>query len=158
MNLKIELSRQTDLIISILAIYFVFFGYICNTYGKSIGFYLIFLNRILFNPTSYLSSLILAGIVFFMVIREDFFQYGIRNAIWLTPIVLGLSCIWFWIINGFNISIVWLYFITLDGWITILSILGINITTALLASYVKLLLLKRKKELDKIQNFKSPKI
>lgn len=138
MKIKIDLSRQGNFIFAILMIHFLFFGIICNIYLKSIGAGIIYINKILFNPTSFFSLIALIGIVFFMVFRENFYEYGIRNSIWLIPIIIGESWIWSWFINGFDIAIIGLFFINLDGYLTILSLLGINLLTAILAGFAKL--------------------
>jgi len=136
-NVKIELARQGTFILAIIFIHFIFFGYIANVYEKDIGIDLIFLNKILFSPASYLSTIILIAIVFFLAFRENFFEYGLRNSIMLVPIIIGMSWFWSWFINGFNIMIIPLFFITLDGYLTIISLLGINFATAILASILK---------------------
>ena len=138
-NIKIELARQGTFILAVIFIHFLFFGYIANIYEKEfpIGVDIIFLNTILFNPASYLSTLILVAIVFFLAFRENFFEYGLRNSIMLVPIIIGMSWMWSWIINGFNLIIIPLFFITLDGYLTIISILGINFVTAIIASILK---------------------
>jgi len=157
MKFKINLSRQGNFLLSILLIYFVFFGYICNIYNinegyKTIGSDLIFLYRVLFGSFSYFSSIILIIIVFLMAYREDYFQYALRNAIWLTPIIIGISWLWYWIIYGFNFFMIVNFFINLEGYITILSIFGINFGTALLASYLKIRYLDYIKKLDLIKS------
>ena len=136
-NVKIELARQGTFILVIIFIHFIFFGYIANIYEKRIGIDLIFLNKILFSPDSYLSTVILIVIVFFLAFRENFFEYGLRNSIMLVPVIIGMSWVWSWIINGFNLLIIPLFFISLDGYLTIISILGINLATAILASILK---------------------
>lgn len=150
-QIKIEFARQGNFIVAILLIHFLFFGYIANVieiytavpvevhiFKQSKSFVdIIFLNKILFSPASYLSTLILIAIVFFLAFRETFFEYGLRNSIMLVPIIIGMSWLWSWIINGFNLTIIPLFFITLDGYLTIISLLGINFATAILASILK---------------------
>lgn len=136
-NVKIELARQGTFIVAIMLIHFIFFGYIANVYEKDIGMDIIFLNKIMFSSASYLSTLILIAIVFFLVFRENFFEYGLRNSIMLVPIIIGMSWFWSWLINGFNLLIIPLFFIRLDGYLTIISLLGINFATAILASILK---------------------
>ena len=136
-NVKIELARQGTFIVAIMLIHFIFFGYIANVYEKDIGMDIIFLNKIMFSSASYLSTLILIAIVFFLAFRENFFEYGLRNSIMLVPIIIGMSWFWSWLINGFNLLIIPLFFIRLDGYLTIISLLGINFATAILASILK---------------------
>ena len=136
-KIKIEFARQGNFIVAILLIHFVFFGYIANVYEKSIGIDIMFLYKILFSPVSFVSTLILIAIVFFLVFREEFFEYGLRNSIMLIPIIIGMSWVWSWFINGFNLIIIPLFFIRLEGYLTIISIFGINFATAILASILK---------------------
>ena len=136
--MKIELSRQGNFIFAILLTHFVFFGYICNVYSKGVGEKLLFLYQVLIDPSSILAIVILFAIVFFMVFREKFYEYGIRNSIWLTPIIIGQSWIWIWIINqGFDVTIIIEFFTRYEGYVTILSILGLNLFAAILAAIIK---------------------
>jgi len=135
--MKIELSRQGNFIFAILLTHFVFFGYICNVFQKQVGEKLLFLYQVLIDPSSIFAIVILFAIVFFMAFREKFYEYGIRNSIWLTPIIIGQSWIWTWIIDGFDITIIGEFFIRWEGYVTILSILGLNLFTAILAAILK---------------------
>ncbi|MHA1985071.1 MAG: hypothetical protein ACW98D_00380 [Promethearchaeota archaeon] len=150
MKFKIELSRQGNFIIAILLIHFVFFGYLANIYFKQIGESLLFLYQVFIDPTSYLSLIILIVIVFIMVLREKFFEYGIRNSIWLTPIIIIQSFIWYWIIYGFDITIIGTFFTRYEGYVTILTILVVNLLTAILAAILRQYIDKRKKILKLI--------
>ncbi|MFX1596798.1 MAG: hypothetical protein ACFFBK_12130 [Promethearchaeota archaeon] len=72
-----------------------------------------------------------------MVFREKFFEYGIRNSIWLTPIIIGQSWMWMWFIVGFDITLIGEFFINYEGYITIFSILGINLLAAILGAIAR---------------------
>ncbi len=134
MKLKIDLSRQGNFILAILLIHFVFFGYLSLTFEKGIGEKILYLYQILFDPSTFLSLIILFAIVFIMVFREKFFEYGIRNSIWITPIIIGESFIWTWIMYGFDPTIIGDFFTRYEGYVTILSILGLNLSAAILAA------------------------
>ena len=135
---KIEFARQTNFVLALLLIHFVFFGYLSNVYQKSIGEGVLFLYQVLFHPDSYLSSIILAAIVFLLVFREKFFEYGIRNSIWLVPFIMVQSWIWYWfVIESFDITIIGVYFLRIESYITILTLFGLNIFIALLASIAR---------------------
>ena len=133
----IDIGRQGNFILALFMIYFVFFGYICYMYDKTIGIGLIFLNRVFFSPYSFMSIIILFVIVFIMVSREQFYEYAIRNGIWITPFIIGMSWVWYWIIYGFDITVIGMYFISWEGYLTIFSIIGINLTSAILAAIMK---------------------
>lgn len=137
MKIKIDLSRQGNFILALLLIHFVFFGFICNIYLRTIGEELVFLYQILFNPSTILSLVILIAIIFLMVIKENFFEYGIRNSIWLVPIIILLSWFWYWLLNGFDIALIGVYFTCIEGYLTIISLFGINFTSAIGAAIIK---------------------
>lgn len=145
---KIDLGRQTNFIIALLLMHFVFFGYISNVYYKTLGIDILYLHRVLFSPYSFLSFLLLFGIVFLMVFRENFFEYGIRNSIWLIPIIMIESWFWYFFIFydlrtdifvqlGNLFVAIGQFFINIEGYITIITLFATNIFAAILASVVK---------------------
>jgi hypothetical protein len=88
-----------------------------------------------------------------MVVREKFFEYGIRNSIWLTLIILGQSWFWYIFIN-YKLDIllqIGLFFISVEGYLTIFSVLGINLLAAILAAFSKQQYIKRFKKIQEIQ-------
>ena len=143
---KIQLGRQGNFILGIILLYFVFFGYITNAYPRfynqaikktvqsMVGQKLIFLYQILFNPSTFLSFIILFAIMFFVAFRESFYEYAIRNSIWYVPAIIIISWIWYWILYGFDASAFYIYFIRVEGYITILTLLCTNLFAAILAS------------------------
>ncbi|MFX0142065.1 MAG: hypothetical protein ACFFDN_50980, partial [Candidatus Hodarchaeota archaeon] len=131
---KIELGRQGGFIFALLMIHFLFFGYIANTAivfdtvidgmsdYKQIGDRIVFLYQILFHPSTFFSFIILFGIVFYLVFKEQFYEYGIRNSFWLLPFILVESWIWYWVIHGFDISIIGIFFIRIEGYLTLIAL------------------------------------
>jgi hypothetical protein len=206
---KIEFARQTNFVLALLLIHFVFFGYLSNVYRKDIGEGVLFLYQVLFlsipinlsvlwltlivvliisigvlliaskieasdriffiillafiscvliipivlgvvmfpevlgvlisvNILPDFSVIILAGIVFLLAFREKFFEYGLRNSIWLVPFIMVQSWIWYWfVIESFDISIIGGYFLRIESYITLLTLFGINIFVAILASIAR---------------------
>ncbi|MFX0080243.1 MAG: hypothetical protein ACFE94_00670 [Candidatus Hodarchaeota archaeon] len=150
---KIEFNRQANFIVTLLLIHFIFFGYICNRYRKSIGEDILYLHKILFNPYSIVSLVILFIIVFIMAFREDFFEYGIRNSIWLTPFILAQSWFWYIFVN-YKLDIliqIGRFFINYEGYITIFSVLGINLLAAILAVYSKQKYIEHFRKIEEIE-------
>ncbi len=137
MKKKIEIGRQSKFILACLLIHFLYFGYICNVFEKSIGENILFLYKVMFNPQSYLSLIILFGIIFITVFRERFFEYGIRNSMWLILFIIFESWIWYWFINGFDILIIFTFFIRYEAYISILSLVGVNLLSAFLGAILK---------------------
>ena len=145
---KIILGRQGNFVFGLILLYFVFFGYISNAYPRTyilalketvqttIGFRLIFLYQILFNPSTFLSFIILFAIMFYVAFRESFYEYAIRNSIWYVPAIIIISWIWYWILYGFDPSVFYIYFIRVEGYITILTLLCTNLFAAILASII----------------------
>ncbi|MHA1337174.1 MAG: hypothetical protein ACTSPW_15770, partial [Promethearchaeota archaeon] len=131
---KIQISKQGNFILTLLLIHFIFFGYICNVYEKHItGVQILFLYQIMFNPKSYLSAILLFIIIFIMAFRETFFEYGLRNSIWIIPFIIIMSWIWYWFINqNFDITIIARYWLYPQTYITILLLLGLNFLAGLL--------------------------
>ncbi|MFX0010955.1 MAG: hypothetical protein ACFE9R_11615 [Candidatus Hermodarchaeota archaeon] len=155
--MKIEISRQGNFILACLFIHFLFFGYICNIYDKAIGENVLFLYKVMFHPASFLSTIILFVIVFIMVYREEFTEFGIKNSLWLVVLIIIESWIWYFFIRGFDgevliqtfINIFPLYFIRYETYLTILILLGINLATAFFAGFVKTKLREYRKKLMK---------
>ncbi|NHJ23030.1 MAG: hypothetical protein EAX89_00540 [Candidatus Lokiarchaeota archaeon] len=144
MRNKIDIGRQGNFVLAVLMIHFVFFGYISNIYEKSIGNRVLFLYQVLFNPASILSLIILVLIVFYMSFREQFFEYGIKNSIWLIAVITIESWIWYIFINSFQRDFFQLtgemfalYFGSIESYITILTLLGINLVSAILGAFAK---------------------
>ncbi len=145
---KIHLGRQGNFILGLLLLYFVLFGYIANAYPRyidvdlnktvqsAIGLKLIFLYQIFFNIRTFWSFIILFAIIFFVALREPFYEYAIRNSIWYIPAILIMSWIWYWILYGFDPTVFYIYFIRVEGYITILTLLGTNLSAAILASVI----------------------
>ncbi len=153
---KIEFGRQGNFIVTLLMTHFVFFGYISNRYRKSIGEDILYLHKILFNPYSFLSLIILFIIVFIMVIRENFFEYGIRNSIWLTPFIIAQSWFWYIFVN-YKLDIfvqIGRFFTSYEGYLTIFSVLGINLLAAILAAFSKQKYNEHFKKIKEIQTLK----
>lgn len=130
---KIEFARQGNFVLALLLIHFVFFGYICNYFEKDItGEQILYLHRILFNPQTFISLIILFAIVFYVGFREQFFEYGLRNSIWLIPGIIIMSWIWYWFINQeFDPTIIGTYWLHIESYITILTLLGVNLLAAI---------------------------
>ena len=151
MKFRIDFGRQGNFILALLLLHFVFFGYICNIYEKAIGEKVLFLYQTFIDPIAILSGILLFGIVFIMVLRENFFEYGIRNSIWLIPFIIVMSWIWYWFINGFDIFMIGFYFTRFETYVNILVLLGINLLSALLAAITKesyARFIKRSKEIE----------
>jgi hypothetical protein len=134
---KIEIGRQGNFIAGMVLIYFLFFGYIANVYKKSIGDELLFLHQVLFNARTFTSFIILFIIVFIISYRESFFEYAIRNSIWLIVPIIILSWFWYWILFGFDFKVFYIYFIRIEGYLTILTLLCTNLFAAIIASIIK---------------------
>ncbi|MFX1456296.1 MAG: hypothetical protein ACFFDB_13060 [Promethearchaeota archaeon] len=150
---KIKLGRQGNFFLGLILIYFLFFGYITSEYLRDIwgvihvGDRLIFLHQILFDSSTFFSFIILFGIMFFIALREPFFEYAVRNSIWYIPAILIMSWFWYWVLYGFNPAVFYMYFIQIEGYLTILSLLCINLFAAILASIIN----EKRKELRALE-------
>lgn len=135
---KIEFARQGNLILALLLIHFVFFGYLSNVFRKDIGEGVLFLNQVLFRPEAFLAVIFLFAIIFFMTFREKFFEYGIRNSLWLVPIIMGMSWLWYWFITvRFDFTVIFGYFLRIESYLTIILLLGINLGASISGSIAR---------------------
>ena len=135
---KIDIGRQGNFILGLLLIHFVFFGIISNVWRKTLGMDILFLQNVMFNSRSYLASIVLFLIIFQMTFRENFYEYGIRNSLWTIPFIIVESWVWYWFIEGeFNIGIIGTYFIQIESYISILSVLAIILSASLLGAIAK---------------------
>ena len=116
---------------------------VSNTIRPLANGILIFVYQILFHPHSFLSLIILFAIVFFIALRESFFEYAIRNSIWYIPAIMIMSWFWYWFLYGFDATVFYIYFIQIEGYLTILTLLCINLLAAFLASIIN----EKRKEL-----------
>lgn len=137
---KIDFGRQANFILALILIHFVFFGYISDRYRKLIGEDILYLHKALFSPYSFISFILLFAIVFIMVFRENFFEYGIRNSIWLVPFILGESWLWYVIVTSRLdvFAAIGRFFISYEGYLTIFSLLATNLLAAITASIAKI--------------------
>lgn len=153
---RIKIGRQGNFILGIVLIFFVFFGYICNEYPRSyegdmtIGTELLFLYQVLFNQKTFWSFVILFVIMFFLALRESFYEYALRNSIWYIPVIIIISWFWYWVLIGFDPSVFYIYFITIEGYLTIATLLCINLLAAISASVIN----EKRKELLQIEDLK----
>jgi hypothetical protein len=83
-----------------------------------------------------------------MVFRENFFEYGLRNSIWMIPFILIESWVWYFFIFYDLRTDIWLqfgslfaaiaqFFINIEGYITIFTLFATNLFAAILASIAK---------------------
>jgi hypothetical protein len=100
-----------------------------------------------------------------MVYREEFSEFGIKNAIWLVVLIVISSWIWYffvaqWVLDpyhlyetpfeGFIATLLDIfpgYFIRFEGYLTILILLGLNLSAAFLAGFTKSKIREYKKKL-----------
>ncbi len=139
---KIDIGRQGHFRLGLLLIHFLFFGYLSNTYidisvEVNIGDGILFLYKVMFSPYSFLSAIFLFLIIFFMTFRENFYEYGMRNSIWTIPFIIVESWIWYWFINGFNIALIGVYFIRIESYLTILSLVALVLSATFLGAIAK---------------------
>ena len=72
-----------------------------------------------------------------MGLREKFFEYGIRNSIWLVPIIVIESWIWYWIIDVYKVNFFVDYFLNINSYYTIVVLFIIVFLTAVAAAYFR---------------------
>jgi len=109
---KREITKQGNFILSLLGIYFIFFGYICLVYNEFITEYgvisyeIIFLNRIFFSKETWAAAIIVFLIIAFMAFRENFHEYALRYTHYLIIFTFISSFIRHWIAVEFNLNLI----------------------------------------------------
>jgi len=139
---KIDIGRQGNFMLGLFLIHFLFFGYLSNVYintlpSDTIGDGILFLYKVMFSPYSFLSAIFLFLIIFLMTYRENFYEYGMRNSIWTIPFIIVESWIWYWFINGFNPALIGVYFIQIESYLTILTLIAVVLSATFLGAITK---------------------
>ena len=156
-HIKLELKNQGSFIVALILIFYIYFGLICNllmfdekgypTNYPSLenGEILMwtFLNYI---QMYFLPVLLLFGICFILTYKQDISQYGIKQALWLVPVILAISVIWHWSIFGFSIEPFNLLFSHWEGYAYILILFIINLSGAISAMKLKQYLYQKRQK------------
>ncbi|QEE17636.1 hypothetical protein DSAG12_03473 [Promethearchaeum syntrophicum] len=113
---KREITKQGNFILSLLGIYFIFFGYICSVYNEFISeegivsYEILFLNRIFFSKSTWLATILVFLIIAFMAFRENFHEYALRYTHYLIIFTFILSFFWHWMAVEFDLSLIPIFF------------------------------------------------
>ena len=163
---KIQWSKGEHFIVGFVMIYFLFFGFICNTsfigdagYQKEPGNKLLFLYTAFTNTdTIIFDNLFLPGwldfiflipvwasiFVFFGIgiiqsYQEDFLVYAIKNNLLMVPVVIVMS--WIWYAINYHVLIfyvIWWYFTSLHGYLNIIVLTFIYGLAGFIGGYLKI--------------------
>lgn len=156
--IQLTFKNQGGFVVGLIAIFYGYFGIICNSvmYDPSTGFQihknewiggnLIIWSYQTYVQTFFIPAFILFFVCFYLTFKEDIPYYGIKSSIWLVPITILISFLWFWIadVNG-----IWFQpFILLlghpNGYLTIFIIFAINLSGSLIGMRVKQLVLAKR--------------
>lgn len=151
-------KNQGGFIVALLTIFYGYFGIICNIvmYDPATGFqfhksewtggHLIIWSYQAYIQTFFVPALILFFVCFLLTFKEDIPYYGIKSSIWLIPITILISFIWYWVsdVNGISIQPFILLFGTLNGYLTIFIIMALNLSGSLLGMKVKQFILAKR--------------
>ncbi|MHA1560506.1 MAG: hypothetical protein ACTSPA_00135 [Promethearchaeota archaeon] len=160
-----EISKQGNFILSLLGIYFIFFGYICLVYNEFISeegivsYEIIFLNRIFFSKTTWAASLIVFIIIAFMAFRENFHEYALRYTHYLIIFTFISSFFWHWMAVEFDLSLISIFFGfkkvegigRFEGYLTIIIVIILYYLSAFVGCALKKEYKKHLKKIHDIQ-------
>ena len=166
---RISIVESAVFIITVILIYFFVYGYIANVYEKYPGDHLLFIYKAFFSNytlvkyeniwdrelsyVSYYSVFIFLAIMLLQGYKENFLVYALKNAIWVVPVMMILSWVWYAINYQMNLFIViGMYFSDIDGYINIVILLALSMGASLLGAYLKTLHYKKLKKME--QEFK----
>ena len=159
----INWTKSGNYVIAMGLIYFIFFGFICNSGGslkqqdpanKLLFVYTSFFNTDLLTLNSlsipeianWIESIPLWTTIFLVIgiginqsYREDFLIMAIKKNIWMVPYIIGLSWIWFAFNYEMNIFIViWRYFSSIHGYLNIAFLLVLYGGTGIIGGALKI--------------------
>ncbi|MHA1869340.1 MAG: hypothetical protein ACTSXF_00190 [Promethearchaeota archaeon] len=134
---KTTLIKVSKFLITLLAVYYLVFGYICNIFEQTPGEHLLFIYTAFFDRESWLSLILFIAILTFQAYKEDFLVYSVKNNIWLTPFIILIS--WFWYIINYNVVFepIVMYFMSIKGYINIGLLLLFEVLCGILGAYLK---------------------
>ena len=166
---KMEITKQGNFILSLLGIYFIFFGYICLVYNEFISeagivsYEIIFLNRIFFSKKTWAAAIIVFIIITFMAFRENFHEYALRYTHYLIIFTFISSFFWHWMAVEFDLSLIPIFLGIIkvegigrfEGYLSIIIViilyyLSAFVGCALKKEYQKYL--KKKREIQLVNN------
>lgn len=137
MSQKREFIQSMKFFMTILLIYFFFFGYICNSFDKQPGNYLLYVYLNFGNVISWPTILILFVILVIHAFSEDFLIYGIKYNLWTVPVVIILSWVWYAINYRLYFEPIVLYFSSFHWLLNIIVLLVIAFVAGLIGGYFK---------------------
>lgn len=159
-NWKIDWGRQGRVIFAYIIVFFGYYGIIVNLFmfnptaypkGYNWSKYLeipeivkgmLFWTHQYFIPSFALPWLILFLVCFWITYKEDIAHYGIRASLWLVPFIIFEGFLFYTIMFGsesnFNPFEPFIYlFVSIQGYINLLILFGINMGGALSGMLLK---------------------
>lgn len=155
-RISIDLGRQGKVIIGYIAVFFGYYGIICNIvmindYGKWFSFVnldprVLFWTFFTYLETFFLPVVFLFGITFVLTYKEKIPQYGIKHSIWLTPLLVAQGFLFYFIMFGFSLEPFILQFVSGYGYLNIFLLFIITLSGAILGMRVKYYKLSKKRK------------
>jgi hypothetical protein len=154
--IKFDIRRQGPLIMGLLAIFYGYFGIICNLvmvdeYGYPIQYidweqeYLLIYTFETYIRTYFLPVILLFFICFIITYKEEIPHYGLKHALWFVPYIIAISFIWYWVISGFSSEPFILLFAHWKGYVNILLLLAINFSGSISGMKLKKYIIKKRR-------------
>jgi hypothetical protein len=76
-------------------------------------------------------------VCFWLTYKEDIAHYGIRASLWLVPFIVFEGFFFYLIMFGFSFEPLLLQFASIQGYVNLLILFGINISGALSGMFLK---------------------
>ena len=153
-HVKIDWGRQGGIILGYIVVLLGYYGIIANTmmfdeYGDWISFLDMDRTILFWTYTTYLSNFFLPALLLFFVCfiltyKEDIPQYGIKASIWIVPLIIIESFIFYSIMFGFASEPFVLKFTHIEGYLDIIILYGIAISGSICGMKLKQFMVQRK--------------
>ncbi|MHA2269210.1 MAG: hypothetical protein ACXAB8_15540 [Promethearchaeota archaeon] len=154
-HFHMDWGRQGGVIFAYIVVLLGYLGIVANMIlaresGVSIPYTemdptILFWTYKVYPQTFFLPILLLFFICFLLTYKEDIPHYGIKASLWLVPILIAESFLFYWIMFGFSAVPFILQFAHGEGYLNILILYGCTSTGALSGMKLKQFIKKRRK-------------
>jgi len=153
---KLDWGRQGRVTFAYIIVFLVYYGIIANIFMldegniwfsfedipssvKSIIFWTY--EFVFISPVNlgwyFVDCLLLFLVCFWLTYKEDIAHYGIRASLWLVPFIVFEGFFFYLIMFGFSFEPLILQFASIQGYVNLLILFGINISGALSGMFLK---------------------
>ncbi len=158
-RIEFHLKNQGKFIIAFVVLFYGYYGIMANmlmynALGNQIskstweeGFLVIW-SFLAYPRTYFLPAILTALVCFLLTFFEEIPYYGIKNSLWFVPITVTFSIFWYWMIFGFSFEPFVLLFGHYNGYLNIIILTAINLSSSFAGMKIKQYLTERQAKLN----------